>query len=669
MTTTKTVDIAEQTINTIRFLAVDAVEKANSGHPGMPMGMASAAYTLWKDFLKHNPKNPAWANRDRFILSNGHGSMLLYSLLHLTGYDMSLDDLKNFRQFHSKTPGHPEYGDAPGIETTTGPLGQGFATAVGMAIAQKYLNGLFTPSGAPLLDHHIYVFAGDGCMMEGVTSEAASLAGHLGLGKIIVIYDDNHISIDGSTDLTFSEDVKKRFESYHWHVQSVSDGNDRTAFAAALRTAQSETSKPSIIALRTQIGFGSPNKANNSEAHGSPLGPEETKLTKQNLGWPLEPAFYVPEEAKAWASEALANGAKWETEWTAKWKTWANQNPDGAKLWNRLVDKKLPDGWEKQLPIFDKEEKLATRAASGKVIGALATVLPELIGGSADLTPSNNTFAKGMADFTKTNSGRYIRFGVREHAMASALNGMALSQMLIPYGGTFFNFLDYMKGGVRLSALMKQKVIYVLTHDSIGLGEDGPTHQPVEHLAHLRAMPNTITIRPADANETVAAWKFALETKSNGPINLILSRQNLPVLLKSKYPLAGSVEKGAYVLSEAKGGTAKVLLIATGSEVSLALTAQEKLEKDGVPTRVVSMPSWEIFSAQTESYRQSVLPKEIKARVSIEALATFGWERWVGFEGATIGLDHFGASAPATVLFEKFGITADAVAAKAKTLL
>ncbi len=669
MTTTKTVGIAEQTINTIRFLAVDAVEKANSGHPGMPMGMAAAGYTLWKDFLKHNPKNPAWANRDRFVLSNGHGSMLLYALLHLTGYDMSLDDLKNFRQFHSKTPGHPEYGDAPGIETTTGPLGQGLATAVGMAIAQKYLNGLFTPSGEPLLDHHIYVFAGDGCMMEGVTSEAASLAGHLGLGKIIVVYDDNHISIDGNTDMAFSEDVKKRFEAYNWHVQSVSDGNDIKALSGALNAAQKETGRPSLIALRTHIGFGSPNKVNTSEAHGSPLGAEETKLTKQNLGWPIEPTFYVPEEAKSWAAETLAQGAKLENDWNAKWKAWADKNPDGAKLWKRLVDKKLPDGWEKQLPVFDKDEKLATRAASGKVIAALAPILPELIGGSADLTPSNNTYAKGMADFTKTNPGRYIRFGVREHAMASALNGMALSQMLIPYGGTFFNFLDYMKGGVRLSALMKQKVIYILTHDSIGLGEDGPTHQPIEHLAHLRAMPNSITIRPADANETVAAWKYALETKTDGPVNLILSRQNLPVLLKSKYPLAGSVDKGAYVLSEAKGGKPQIILIATGSEVSLALSAQEKLEKDGVATRVVSMPSWEIFSAQTESYRQNVLPKEIKARVSIEALATLGWERWVGLEGATIGLDHFGASAPAPVLFEKFGITADAVAAKAKALL
>lgn len=669
MNTVNNIDVAEKTINTIRFLSIDGVEKANSGHPGMPMGMAAAGYTLWKEFLKHNPKNPWWANRDRFILSNGHGSMLLYSLLHLTGYDLSLDDLKNFRQFHSKTPGHPEYGEAPGIETTTGPLGQGFATAVGMAIAQKYLNGLFTPNATPLLDHHIYVFAGDGCMMEGVTSEAASMAGHLSLGQIVVIYDDNHISIDGNTDLAFSEDVKKRFEAYNWHVQSVADGNDVKALSEAIRSAQKETSRPSLIALRTHIGFGSPNKANTSEAHGSPLGADEIKLTKQNLGWTLEPTFYVPDEAKQWAKEAVEQGAKWENEWNTKWKTWADKNPDSAKLWKRLAEQKLPDGWEKHLPVFDKDEKLATRAASGKVIAALAPVLPELIGGSADLTPSNNTFAKGMQDFTKTNAGRYIRFGVREHAMASALNGMALSHMLIPYGGTFFNFLDYMKGGVRLTALMKQKVIYILTHDSIGLGEDGPTHQPIEHLAHLRAMPNSVTIRPADANETVAAWKFALEHKEGGPINLVLSRQNLPVLLKSKYPSAGSVEKGAYILSDATGGKPKVILIATGSEVSLALLAQEKLEKDNIPARVVSMPSWEIFSAQSNAYKQSVLPKDIKARISIEALSTFGWERWVGTDGVAVGLDHFGASAPAGILFEKFGFTADNIVAKAKALL
>jgi transketolase len=660
-------DTAELAINTIRFLAVDAVEKANSGHPGMPMGMAAAAYTLWTEFLKHNPKNPKWPNRDRFVLSNGHGSMLLYALLHLTGYDLSLEELKNFRQWHSKTPGHPEYGDAPGIETTTGPLGQGIATAVGMAMAQRYLNQLFTPNDVPLLDHFIYTFVGDGCLMEGISSEAASLAGHLGLGSLIAVYDNNHITIEGKTDLAFSEDVLKRFETYGWHTIEIKDGNDRAAFANAVIQAQKETKRPSLISIRTHIGFGSPNKADSHDAHGAALGAEEVKLTKQNLGWPLEPSFYVPEEVKSMFNVSLEKGKKWESEWQNRFDNWAQKNPDLAKTWKRLESGQLPNGWEEKLPKFDVEEKIATRAASGKVINALAPILPELVGGSADLAPSNNTLVKGAESFSKTKSGRNIHFGVREHAMAAALNGMALSQMLIPYGGTFFTFTDYMKGGMRISALSKLRVIYVLTHDSIGLGEDGPTHQPIEHLAHFRAMPNCVVIRPGDANETVSAWKYALNSKGK-PILLVLSRQNLPVLLKSKYPLAGSVEKGAYILSE--GSTKpRLILIATGSEVSLALAAQAKLENEKIPTRVVSMPSWEIFSEQPDSYREEVLPKNIKARVSIEALSGFGWEKWVGLEGLVIGINSFGASAPAPILFEKFGFTTDNIVQKSKQLL
>jgi transketolase len=655
-------------INTIRFLAVDAVEKANSGHPGMPMGMAPIAHTLWTKFLKYNPKNPAWPNRDRFVLSNGHGSMLLYAMLHLTGYGVSLDDLKNFRQFHSKTPGHPEYGDAPGIETTTGPLGQGIGVAVGMAMGQKYLNGLFTPKGKPLLDHHIYVFAGDGCLMEGISSEAASLAGHLGLGQLIIIYDDNHITIEGHTEIAFTEDVLARFRAYDWHTQRVTNGNDLGAIEKAIAAAKKVTDKPSIIAVRTHIGYGSPNKVDSHDAHGSPLGKEEVALTKKNLDWPLEPTFYIPDDVLAFYRKAGEQSAKNETAWNQRLAQWAAKNPDGKKLWDRLSAGGLPSGWEKQLPTFGADEKIATRAASGKVINALAPVLPELFGGSADLSPSNNTMVKGAPSFTKEVPGRNVHFGVREHAMAAALNGMAVTDMLIPYGGTFFNFTDYMKGGMRICALTKKRVVYVLTHDSIGLGEDGPTHQPIEQLAHFRAMPNTIVIRPADATETVGAWRVALTTRTS-PVLLVLTRQNLPVYSPEKYPLAGAVEKGAYVLNDASTKPGKLILIATGSEVSLAMAAQAVLEKDGIPTRVVSMPSWELFEAQPVQYREAVLPKDITARVSIEALSGFGWERWVGDKGAIIGMTTFGASAPIGVLMEKFGFTVDNVVMHAKKVV
>jgi len=661
-------DLAELSINTIRFLAVDAVEKAKSGHPGMPMGMASPAYVLWTQFLRHNPKNPAWANRDRFVLSAGHGSMLLYSLLYLTGYDLSLDEIKNFRQWGSKTPGHPEKNLTSGVETTTGPLGQGISTAVGMAIGQKYLNSLFSPGKEPLLDYRIYGVASDGDMMEGVSSEAASLAGHLGLGQLIFFYDDNHISIDGSTDLAFSEDVAARYKAYNWQVQKVEYGNDREAVAQALKAAQKETLKPSLIIIRTHIGFGSPNKMDSAESHGSPLGPEETKLTKKNLGWPLSPEFLVPEEALAHFREAVPKGAQLEKEWNDKFKKWAAANSPGLELWKRLDKGDLPKGWEAKLPDFSKEEKMSTRSASGKVINSLAPFMPELFGGSADLAPSNNTLVKDAKTFARAEAGRNFHFGVREHAMGAALNGMALTEMLIPYGGTFLIFSDYMKPAIRIGALNERRVIYIFTHDTIGLGEDGPTHQPIEQLAHLRATPNVVVIRPGDANETASAWKWALEYKG-GPVALILTRQNLPVLTKAKYPNLGAVEKGAYILAEAKSGKPNLILIATGSEVPLALGAKEKLEEGGANVRVVSMPSWEIFEKQSNSYKESVLPSSVRKRIAVEALSTLGWERYVGLEGDIIGMKSFGASAPASVLMEKFGFTVANVVERSKKLL
>ena len=621
-------DVSLLAINTIRFLSVDAVEKANSGHPGTPMALAPTAYALYTQVMTHNPKNPTWANRDRFVLSAGHASMLLYSMLHLTGYDLSLDDLKNFRQWRSKTPGHPEYGHTPGVETTTGPLGQGIATAVGMAIGQRYLNGLFSGDGEkPLLDHRIYGIASDGDIMEGVASEASSLAGHLGLSSLIFFYDDNRITIEGSTELALTENVGDRYRAYNWNVLSVEDGNDVSAILAAVREAQRETARPTLIVLRTHIGFGSPNKVDSHEAHGAALGAEEVKLTKANLGWPAEPTFHVPPEALTHFRECVDRGAAAEKDWQARFDAWAKANPEKATLWKRLADGKLPDGWEARLPDFQTEDKIATRAASGKVINALAPLMPELIGGSADLASSNNTMVKGAPSFSKSVAGRNLHFGVREHAMGAALNGMALSKMLVPYGGTFFIFTDYMKGALRIGALSKIRTIHVLTHDSIGLGEDGPTHQPIEQLAHFRAMPSVLTIRPADAVETAAAWKVALTDKEAGPVLLVLTRQNLPVLKKAKYPNAGQVEKGAYVLSDAKGGKPQVILIATGSEVALAVSAQEKLEAEGVATRVVSLPSWELFARQPKSYQDEVLPPSVKARVSIEALSTFGWER------------------------------------------
>jgi transketolase len=631
--------------------------------------MAAPAYALWSRFLHHNPRNPAWPNRDRFILSAGHGSMLLYALLHLTGYDLTLDDLKNFRQWGSKTPGHPEYGHVPGVEMTTGPLGQGVATAVGMAVAQRYLNHVLAPEESPLLDYRIYAVLGDGCMMEGVAAEAFSLAGHLGLGSLIFLYDNNHVTIEGSTELAFSEDVAGRFAAYNWHVERVGDGNDVEAVSAAIRSAQAETGRPSLIMVSTQIGFGSPNKANSCEVHGAPLGDAEVTCSKAHLGWPLAPSFHVPVEVAAHLRQAIERGAKSEAEWQQKLDSWLAAHPDQASLWQRLVEGKLPVGWEKALPDFAGTDKIATRAASGKIINALAPVIPELVGGSADLAPSNNTAIKGAADFLPFRPGRNLRFGVREHAMAAALNGMALSNMLIPYGGTFLVFSDYLKPAVRLSSLIGKRVIYILTHDSIGVGEDGPTHQPIEQVAALRATPNTIVLRPADALETVAAWRVAIEHRT-GPVALILSRQNLPVLSRQKYPGAGQAEKGAYILSEAKSKAAlQLIIIATGSEVALALAAQERLWELDLDSRVVSMPSWELFEQQPESYRQTVLPPAVRARLAVEALAGFGWERYVGLEGEIVAMTSFGASAPGNVLMEKFGFTVENVVQKAKKLL
>jgi transketolase len=656
-------------INTLRCLAMDAVEKANSGHPGMPMGAASMAYVLWTRFLKHHPRKPKWPKRDRFVLSAGHGCMLLYGLLHLTGYDLSLDDIKQFRQWGSKTPGHPENLLVEGIETTTGPLGQGFANGVGMAIAQKYLAAHFDRPGHELVDYKIYAIVSDGDLMEGVASEAASLAGHLGLDNIVYLYDDNHISIEGSTDLAFTEDRAKRFEAYGWFVQNVPDGNDLGAIEGALRAAEGEKERPSLIVVRTHIAYGSPNKQDSADAHGSPLGEEEVKLTKQNLGWPLEPTFYIPEEALAHFRKALERGEKAEAEWQKRLQAYRQVFPDLAVEWDRYVRGELPAGWAEKLPAFKPSDgPLATRQASGKVLNAIAPSLPTLIGGSADLAPSNDTYLKGLGDFSKGNyGGRNFHFGVREHAMGSILNGMALSGLL-PYGGTFLVFSDYARPALRMAALMEAHSIFVFTHDSILLGEDGPTHEPVEHLPSLRAIPNLCLIRPADASETAVAWRVAIERR-DGPVALALTRQKLPVIDREKYASAEGLTRGAYVLGEAKGKRPQVLLIATGSEVSVALEAYEKLSAEGVAARVVSMPSWDLFEKQAQTYRDEVLPPEVTARLAIEAAVPLGWERYVGPKGAVIGMRRFGASAPYKVLAEKFGFTAANVVKRVHELL
>ncbi len=657
-------------INTLRFLAVDAVEKAKSGHPGMPMGAASMAYTLWTRHLKFDPKNPDWPDRDRFVLSAGHGSMLIYALLHLSGYDLSLDDLKNFRQWDSATPGHPEYGHTPGVETTTGPLGQGIAAAVGMAMTERSLAARFNKPDCEVVDHYTYAIAGDGCFMEGVSAEAASMAGHLGLGKLIVLYDDNHITIEGGTDLAFSEDVGKRFEAYGWHVASVPYGNNVERVSAALERACAVTDKPSLVMVRTHIGFGSPAKQDTSGAHGSPLGPDEVVASKENLGWPVDETFLVPEGATAPFTAHASKGAIAREEWLATFERYRRAHPELAGEFERRFSGELPDGWRDELPEFETDAKgIASRAASGKVINAIAHKLPELIGGSADLAPSNNTIINGESDYEAGNyGGRNLRFGVREHAMGSVVNGMVNHGGVRPYCATFFVFTDYMRPAIRLAALMGIPAIYVMTHDSVYLGEDGPTHQPVEHLSSLRAMPNLSIIRPADANETAQAWGLALENKS-GPTMLILSRQNLPTLDRNSHAPAADIAKGGYILREARGGTPEAILLSSGSEIHLVMKAADRLEAAGTPTRVVNLASWDLFETQSAAYRNKVLPPAITARVSVEAGVTLGWERYVGLGGKTIGIDRFGASAPGDVLGEKFGFTVDNIVGCVKELL
>ena len=655
-------------INTIRTLAMDGVQKANSGHPGMPMGMADVAYVLWTRFLKHNPADPGWPNRDRFVLSAGHGSMLLYSLLHLTGYDLPLEELKRFRQWDSRTPGHPERGLTPGVETTTGPLGQGFANGVGMALAERFLAASFNQPDFPIFDHHTYAIVSDGDLMEGVSHEAASLAGHLGLGKIIYLYDDNEISIEGSTDITFTEDVPNRFRAYGWHVQEV-DAYDVDGIEAAIRAAQEETERPSLIVCHSHIAYGSPNKQDTAGAHGAPLGEDEVRMTKEGLGWSPDAHFFIPDEALAVFRQAIEQGREAQAQWHGIFERYRAAYPAEAGLLETLWTGELPEGWSDALPTFSPGDgPIATRNASGTVLNALAPALPTLLGGSADLAPSNKTLLKESNDFQQgTTAGRNLRFGVREHAMGSILNGLALHGGVLPYGGTFLVFSDYMRPPVRLAAMMELPVVYVWTHDSVWIGEDGPTHQPIEQLAALRAIPNLVVIRPADATETAGAWRVALERR-DGPTGLVLTRQKLPVLFETNRDPAETIARGAYVLVDSSG-IPDVLLIASGSEVHVALEARDLLAQKGVAVRVVSMPSWEIFDAQPASYRDSVLPPQVTARLAIEAGVTQGWTKYAGPAGDVIGLDHFGASAPYKTLMEKFGFTAEAVAERALQLL
>jgi transketolase len=640
------VELDQLCVNTIRTLSMDAVQKANSGHPGLPLGMADAAYVLWSRYLKHNPADPGWPNRDRFVLSAGHGSMLLYSLLYLTGYALPLEELKQFRQWGSKTPGHPEYGEAPGVETTTGPLGQGFA------------------NGLEIVDHYTYAIVSDGDLMEGISHEAASLAGHLGLGKLIYLYDDNRITIEGSTDLTFSEDVAQRFAAYGWHVQSV-DGHERDAVDVAIAQAQVARSRPSLIMCRTHIGYGSPNKQDTAEAHGAPLGEEEVRRTKEALGWPADAQFLVPEEALAHFRTALDRGNQAQSNWEAVFGRYAAEHPAQAAEWQRRMAGKLPGGWREVLPAFAADSPaVATRVAGGKVLEALAAVVPELVGGSADLHPSTKTFLKAYEPVQAgAFGGRNFHFGVREHAMGGILNGLALHGGFIPYGSTFLVFSDYMRPSIRLAALMGLPVIYVFTHDSIFVGEDGPTHQPVEHAVSLRTIPRLVTLRPADARETAGAWGVALARKE-GPTALLLSRQKVPVLAETDLD---AVARGAYVLADAEDS--QLILMASGSEVSLVLEARALLSEQGIAARVVSVPSWELFEAQPQAYRDAVLPPAVTARLAVEAGVDLGWDRYVGPSGATCTLGRFGASAPYKVLAEKFGFTPQAVAEQAKGLL
>lgn len=659
MSNKKTID--ELSVNTIRVLSMDAVQSANSGHPGMPMGMADVAYVLWRKFLKHNPRNPSWFNRDRFILSAGHGSMLLYSLLHLTGYDLSLDEIKNFRQYESQTPGHPEFGATAGVETTTGPLGQGFATGVGMAMAEAFMARTFNRDSFPLVDHYTYAIVSDGDLMEGISHEAASFAGHQKLGKLIYLYDSNRISIDGSTDLSFTDDTLKRFEAYGWHVISV-DGHNHEEIEAAIREAQ-KSNQPSLIECKTTIGFGSPAKQGTADSHGAPLGDDEILATKENLGYPSNEPFFIPEEVENSMNEAVKQGELLENRWKKMADDYEAEFPDSYSDFKKYINRSLPQNWEEILPVFATDQKgMASRKASGKVLNHIADAIPNLIGGSADLTGSNNTNLDGKGIYSSENrTGRNLHYGVREHAMAAALNGMALHGGVIPYGGTFLVFSDYNKPAIRIAALSKIPSVFVFTHDSIGLGEDGPTHQPVEHLAALRAIPNVQVFRPADANEVAQCWKLAIE-KDNGPSVMVLTRQALPTIDRDIYHEAGGCEKGAYIIKQEEADSPDVILISTGSEVVPALLASDLLEKEGMAVRVVSAPSLELFEKQGIEYIETVLPPAVKNRVSIEAGSTFGWHKWIGIEGLTIGLDQFGLSAPYTQVFDHFGITPEKIA-------
>ena len=653
-------------INTIRALTIDAVQKANSGHPGLPLGAAPMAYVLWTRFLRHNPRNPKWENRDRFLLSAGHGSMLLYSLLHLTGYDLSLDELKNFRQWGSKTPGHPEYGLTPGVEITTGPLGQGFANGVGMAMGAAHLGAKFNNNDLSLIDHYVYAIVSDGDLMEGVASEAASLAGHLKLGKLIYLYDDNKVTIEGFTSLAFSEDVPRRFDAYGWHTQTVADGNNLEEIDNAIRVAQSVKDAPSLISVKTVIGFGMPTQGTR-KAHSDPPGAEAVKETKRHLGWPEDKEFYIPEAALAHFREAIQRGEQLETEWRALVEQYQARFQEEGKLWSTMMSGELPEGWEDHLPKFEDAKAIATRVASGEVINALAPVMPMLIGGSADLGVSNNTDIKDSHSFeADAYDGRILHFGVREHAMGSTLTGISLNGGLIPYGGTFMTFSDYMRPAIRLAALSEVQVIYVFTHDSIGLGEDGPTHQPIEHLAALRAIPHLFVIRPADPAEVSEAWRIAILRRA-APTALALTRQKVAVIDRKRFATADGLRRGAYVLADAE--SPRLILIATGSEVGLALEAREKLEAEGVAARVVSMPCWELFDEQSQEYRDEVLPPAVTARLAIEAGVRQGWDRYVGPAGDVICLDRFGASAPGEVALKNLGFNVENVTKRARGLI
>jgi transketolase len=661
--------LTQLSINTIRLLSVDAVQKANSGHPGLPMGSAPMTYVLWQKHLQHNPKNPKWPNRDRFVLSAGHGSMLLYSMLHLTGYDLALDELKAFRQWGSRAPGHPESFCTPGVEATTGPLGQGATNAVGMAVAERFLAGRYNQPGHTIVDHMTYALVGDGDMMEGITHEAASLAGHLKLGKLVWLYDDNKISLDGPTSLHFSEDVGKRFEAYGWHVQKVANGDtDTDAIDKAIAAAKADP-RPSLIMVRTTIGFGSPHKAGNAEAHGSPLGPDEVKATKSALGWDPEKQFFVPEEAKSHLLLAVERGASAEAGWQKTFDAWAAKCPALAAEWKLAQRGDLPADWDAAIPTYTVKDDPATRVSGGKILAAIASKVPWFLGGDADLSCSTMTSLPGQGDFSgETGLGRNIHYGVREHAMGAIANGMAYHGGIRSFTATFFVFSDYERPAIRMAAISKLPVIFVFTHDSIGVGEDGPTHQPVEHLAALRAIPNLLVMRPADANETAQAYRVAMK-RNDGPVAVILTRQKMPTFDRDKMAPAAGLSKGAYVLSEAAGGPPQVILIATGSEVSIAVAAQEKLLASGIRARVVSMPCWELFAEQTAEYRDSVIPRDVPARVSIEAGVSLGWHRWVGDHGVTIGLDRFGASGPGSVLVKQFGFTADNIVRAAMALV